>query len=148
MTFTYLTEEEKLDTLLYMSENMLSNNEEFQASQLRFIEVFLERFAKEMKGIYFGGFDIQEEKDVYYILWAKDHKPFIIDEDGKKQYTGEDYYEVCIGRFNDCVDKYHALHEMISKRMSLERYTTSLQRDYQKHFYMYTFVDNAQICFQ
>ena len=38
------------------------------------------------------------------------------------------------------MDKYHALHEMISKRMSMERYTTSLQRDYQKHFYMYTFV--------
>ena len=48
MTLTYLTDKEKLDTLLYMSENMLSDNEEFQATQLRFIEIFLERFAKEM----------------------------------------------------------------------------------------------------
>ena len=48
MTLTYLTEKEKLDTLLYMSENILSDNEEFQATQLRFIEIFFERFAKEM----------------------------------------------------------------------------------------------------
>jgi len=140
MTLTNLTEKEKLDTLVYMSENMLSDNEEFQASQIRFIEVFLERFTKEMREIYFGEFSIKEEKDLYYISWAKDYRPFIIDEDGKKQYTGEDYYEDCIKIFNDCVDKYHAIHEMISKRMSMERYTTSSQRDYLKHFYMYTFV--------
>ena len=104
MTLTYLTDKERLDTLLYMSENMLSDNEEFQASQIRFIEVFLERFTKEMREIYFGEFSIKEEKDVYYISWAKDYKPFIIDEDGKKQYTEEDYYEICIRTFNDCVD--------------------------------------------
>ena len=77
MTLTYLTEKEKLDTLLYMSENMLSDSEEFQASQLRFIEVFLERFTKEMSEMYFHGFSIKEEKDVYYISWIKDHRPFI-----------------------------------------------------------------------
>ena len=140
MTLTYLTDKEKLDTLLYMSENMLSDNEEFQASQLRFIEVFLERFTKEMKEIYFHGFSIKEEKDVYYISWIKDHRPFIYDENRMRQYTGEDYYEKCIRTFNDCVDKYHALHEMLNKRMSKERYTSSFQEDYRKHFYKYTFV--------
>jgi len=67
---------------------------------------------------------------VYYIRWAEDHKPFILDEDGKKQYTGEDYYEICIGRFNDCVDKYLVIYEMLNKRMSMERFTSSLQREY------------------
>ena len=104
MTLTYLTEKEKLGTLLYMSENMLSDNEEFQATQLRFIEIFFERFAKEMKEIYFGEFSIKEEKDVYYISWTRDYKPFILDEERVKQYTGEDYYEICIRTFNDCVD--------------------------------------------
>ena len=77
MTLTYLTDKEKLDTLLYMSENMISDNEEFQASQLQFIEVFLDRFTKEMKEIYFGDFSIEEEKDVYYIRWTKDYKPYL-----------------------------------------------------------------------
>ena len=63
-----------------------------------------------------------------------------VNEDGKKQYTGEDYYEICIGRFNDCVDKYLVIYEMLSKRMSMERFTSSLQREYRRHFYMYTFV--------
>ena len=140
MTLTYLTEKEKLDTLLYMSENMLSDSEEFQASQLRFIEVFLERFTKEMSEMYFHGFSIKEEKDVYYISWIKDHRPFIYDENRMRQYTGEDYYEKCIRTFNDCVDKYHAIYEMLKKIMSNLRYTTSLQRDYLIHFYKYNFV--------
>ena len=77
---------------------------------------------------------------MYYISWTRDYKPFILDEERVKQYTGEDYYEDCIKIFNDCVDKYHAIHELLSKKMSKERYTTSFQRDYLKHFYMYTFV--------
>ena len=46
----------------------------------------------------------------------------------------------CIETFNDYVDKYHAIYEMLSKRMSKERFTSSFQEDYRKHFYMYTFV--------
>ena len=137
MTLTYLNEKEKLDTLLYMSENMVSDNEEFQARQLRFIEIFLERFAKEMKGIPFSSFDIVEDKGVYWIRWYKDFKSIAVYE-GRFEIGEEDYYEACIRGFNDFVDKYLAIHEMISKRMSMERYTNDSQEEYLKHFYMYT----------
>ena len=126
MTLTYLTEKEKLETLTYMSENMVSDNEEFQARQLRFIEIFLERFAKEMKGIPFSSFDIVEDKGVYWIRWYKDFKSIAGDE-GRFEIGEEDYYEACIRGFNDFVDKYLAIHEMISKRMSIERYTNDSQ---------------------
>jgi len=78
--------------------------------------------------------------DLYVICWCKDRKTSPIFEKGSTRIEigEEDYYEACIRKFNEFVDKYLIIYEMIGKRMAKERYTNSTQEEYRKHFYMYT----------
>ena len=119
---------------------MLSDNEEFQASQLQFIEVFLDRFTKEMERIPFVGFDIKREKDVYYISWLRDFKPCNRGDNGEVYYTGVDYYKECMNNFIEYVDKYLAGYGAIGGKMEKERYTNCCQEKYRKYFFMYAAV--------
>ena len=69
MNINYLTEEEKLQVLVYMSEHRLSDNVSLQDKQIRFIEVFLERFIKECDYSGITSFDVEDD---YRVIWIND----------------------------------------------------------------------------
>ena len=45
--YTYLNDEEKLQSLIYMSEHMMVSREELREKEIEIMEVFLENFIKE-----------------------------------------------------------------------------------------------------
>ena len=119
MELTYLTEEEKLQVLVYMSEHRLSDNVLLQDKQIRFIEVFLERFIKECDYSGITSFDVGDD---YRVIWIND-SPI------------DNYYENCLTEFTERLDKYISIVEAIGKKMTIQRYVSDEQRHYQKYFY-------------
>ena len=71
--YTYLNDEEKLQSLVYMSEHMMVRREELREKEIEIMEVFLENFIKESDYKKLTVFSVKFNQGVYYIEWAPDH---------------------------------------------------------------------------
>ena len=122
--YTYLNHEEKLQSVVYMSEHMMVSREELREKEIEIMEVFLENFIKESDYDKLTIFSVKFNQGVYYIEWASDC-PCI------------EYYDNGIKNFIDHMEKYKAISKAITKKVSSLKYPNSFQLDLQVNFPKY-----------
>ena len=121
INFTYFNDEEKLETLVYMSEHRLSDDEKLQNKQIEIIGIFLEYSIKECDYEGMTCFEVEKKSGVYCFEWMNDHPSM-------------QYYEEGLREIIEPTDKYISIVGAIGKKMSTQRYISDEQRFYQKYF--------------
>jgi len=122
--YIYLNDEEKLQSLVYMSEHMMFSGEELREKEIEIMEVFLENFIKESDYEKLTIFTVKFNQGVYYIEWASDH-------------PDKSYYDNGIKNFIHHMEKYKAISKAITKKVSSLKYPNSFQLDLQVNFPKY-----------
>ena len=121
--YTYLNDEEKLQSLVYMSEHMMVSGEELR-EKIEIMGVFLENFIKESDYEKLTVLSVKFNQGVYYIEWTPDH-PCI------------EYYDNGIKNFIEHMEKYKAISKAITNKVSSLRYPNSFQLDFRVNFPKY-----------
>ena len=122
--YTYLNDEEKLESLVYMSEHTMTSKEELRGKEIEIMGVFLDNFMKESDYDKLTAFYVKVDQGVCYIEWVPDH-PWL------------EYYGNGIKSFIDHMEKYKALSKVIKEKVSSLRHPTPFQINFQVNFPKY-----------